>query len=173
MLRSRRIQAVSLLFAVVAVACRPAPRGEADTGAAAAAAPAPLTDADRAAIRANDSLFSAACSAGDIDGVVSAYAADASLLPPNAPTVKGAEGIRAFWGGFMAAYDVKMEVAGDEVAGAGDLAYVVGRYNFTATPKAKGPALEDRGKFVEIYKRQADGSWKYAVDIYNSDLPAH
>jgi ketosteroid isomerase-like protein len=31
--------------------------------------------------------------------------------------------------------------------------------------------VEDRGKYLEIWKRQADGSWKVALDIFNSDLP--
>jgi ketosteroid isomerase-like protein len=55
--------------------------------------------------------------------------------------------------------DVKVEVARS-----GDLAYVVGTYAFA------NPAL-DKGKFVDIWKKQADGSWKAVVAIFNSDLP--
>ena len=168
--RSRLMKVVSLLV-LAAVACRPAPTPATTDTPAAAGAPAALTDADRAAIRANDSAFAAASTAGDVDGVVATYAADGSLLPPNAPLLKGADAIRQFWGGFMGAYQVKMELSEGELDGAGDLAYVVGSYTFTATPKGKGSALKDTGKFVEVYRRQADGSWKYAVDIYNSDLP--
>lgn len=161
-----------LLVLVLAAAggCRPAPESDPAAGGA-AGAPAPLSDADLAAIRANDSAFAAAATAGDVDGVVATYAADGSLLPPNAPAIKGADGIRQFWGGFMTAFALKMEVAETEISGAGDLAYVVGRYSFTATPKAEGAGFTDQGKFVEVYKRQPDGGWKYAVDIYNSDLP--
>ena len=163
-------------LAVLLAACGPArPAGDAavsDT-AAAPAATAPLTEADLAAIRAADSTFGAAASAGDIDGVVSVYAPDGSLLPPNAPGMKGSEAIRGFWGGLLQAYSTKFELETDQIEGRGDLAYVVGRYRLTGTPKAKGtPPLADQGKFVEVLKRQPDGSWKYAVDIYNSDLPA-
>jgi len=166
------METVPVLVVLSLAACQPAPRPAAATeGSAAASAAAPLSDADLAAIRANDSTFAAAATAGNVDGVVGTYAADASLLPPNAPQVKGADAIRGFWGGFMAANDLKMEITTDEADGRGDLAYVVGRYRFTATPKAKGAAMQDEGKFVEVYKRQSDGSWKYAVDIYNSDLP--
>jgi ketosteroid isomerase-like protein len=168
--RPRLLTTMSLV-AVLAVGCRPAPESVPADAGAASPAPAPLSAADLAAIRANDSAFGAASSAGDVDGVVATYATDASLLPPNAPAIKGADGIRGFWGGFMAAYALKMELSETEIGGAGDLAYVVGRYRFTATPKAEGAALTDQGKFVEIYKRQPDGGWKYAVDIYNSDLP--
>ena len=37
---------------------------------------------------------------------------------------------------------------------------------------ASGKTIKDHGKFVEIWKKQADGSWKCAVDMFNSDLPA-
>jgi ketosteroid isomerase-like protein len=30
----------------------------------------------------------------------------------------------------------------------------------------------DKGKFVDVWKKQADGSWKAVIDIFNSDLPA-
>ena len=32
--------------------------------------------------------------------------------------------------------------------------------------------VADRGKFVEVWKKQADGKWKVVADIFNSDLPA-
>ncbi len=34
-----------------------------------------------------------------------------------------------------------------------------------------GGPISDVGKFVEIFKRQADGSWKIHVTIWNSDKP--
>ena len=37
---------------------------------------------------------------------------------------------------------------------------------------ASGKPVQDRGKYVEIFKKQADGTWKVIVDIWNSDLPA-
>ena len=37
---------------------------------------------------------------------------------------------------------------------------------------AKGKPIRDTGKILEIWKKQADGSWKCAVDTWNSDLPA-
>jgi len=35
----------------------------------------------------------------------------------------------------------------------------------------KGVASADHGKFVEVWRKQADGKWKCAVDIFNSDIP--
>lgn len=36
---------------------------------------------------------------------------------------------------------------------------------------AKGAPVEDRGKYIEVWKKQTDGKWKCAVDMVNSDLP--
>ena len=37
-------------------------------------------------------------------------------------------------------------------------------------PGVEGP-IPDHGKYIEIWRRQSDGSWKVALDIFNSDLP--
>ena len=113
----------------------------------------------------------AAANAGDADGIVAVYAEDAALLAPNLPPQKGHEAIKSFWGGFLDAYTVRFEVASDTIEGRGDLAYNQGHYRFTAVPKAKGvPGVADEGKFLEILKKQPDGSWKYIVDMYSSNL---
>ncbi len=58
-----------------------------------------------------------------------------------------------------------------EVANSGDLAYVSGTFEETATD-ASGRPVKDHGKYVEVFKKQADGTWKVVADIWNSDLPA-
>ncbi len=35
-----------------------------------------------------------------------------------------------------------------------------------------GKPIKDRGKYVEIFKTQADGTWKAVVRYLNSDFPA-
>jgi uncharacterized protein (TIGR02246 family) len=139
------------------------------------ATPPELTAADRAAIRAADSSFAAAANAGDVDAVVAVYAADASLLPPNLPPQKGQTAIRAFWAGFLNTYTVKFEITSDTIDGRGDLAYATGHFRFTAVPKTpSSPGVADEGKFLEILKKQSDGTWKYVVDMYSSNLaPQH
>ena len=146
-------------------------RSEGAASAVSNAAPAELSAADRAAIQAADSAFVAAANAGDLDALTKVYASNASLLPPNLPPQKGLGAIRGYWGGFLKAYSVKFEIGSDTVEGRGDLAYNVGHYRFTAVPKSRdGTGVADEGKFVEILKKQPDGSWKYLVDMYSSNL---
>ena len=53
----------------------------------------------------------------------------------------------------------------------GDFAFVRGDFSATLTPKAGGEPTLDTGKWMGLWQRQADGSWKIAADIFNSDLP--
>jgi uncharacterized protein (TIGR02246 family) len=137
--------------------------------------PAALSARDSAGIASADSAFQAAANAGNAAAVAAVYATDASLLPPNLPMRRGRTAIQAYWAGLLDAYTVKFEIAPDLIEGRGDLAYNMGHYRFTAVPKEKNaPGIADEGKFVEILKKQPDGSWKYIVDIYNSNLaPQH
>ena len=59
-----------------------------------------------------------------------------------------------------------------DVTVSGDLA--VARYTgeLTITPKAGGAPVTERLKGIHVMKRQPDGSWKIAQDVWNSDAPA-
>jgi ketosteroid isomerase-like protein len=157
------------LAVLLAGACQPVPRD----GDHSAAKAAPLAAADLAAIRAADSAFATAANAGNAAGVAGTYLPDAHLMPPNLATIEGRDAIQKFWGGLLDANRVKIGLTSDEVEGRGDLAYSRGRYTFEITPKekGKGEAGHDEGKFLEILRREPDGSWHYAVDMYSSDLP--
>jgi len=49
------------------------------------------------------------------------------------------------------------------------MVYSQGTYTLTMTnPKTKKP-LTDKGKYLTVYTKQADGSWKVAADTFNSD----
>jgi uncharacterized protein (TIGR02246 family) len=160
--------ALMLVTACLVTACSSAPAERAPGGVAAA----PLAAEDIAAIRATDSTFAGALGAGDAAGVAAIYLPDAHLLPPNESPVEGREAIQQFFAGMMKAYRVTVTVNSDAIEGRGDLAYARGRYTLEGTPKAAGtPAMRDEGKFVEVLRRLPDGSWRYAVDMYSSNLP--
>ncbi len=58
-----------------------------------------------------------------------------------------------------------------EVARSGDLAYVSGNYEFNEQDNG-GKPITDKGKYLEVWKKQPNGSWKCAADMFSSDLPA-
>ena len=107
----------------------------------------------------------------DLDAYVKLYYADdARVLPPNHATVTGREAIAALLRSDGAFQDVRFTILALE--GRNDLAYVHGAYQITFTPPGAAEPVGDKGKYVEIWKKQRDGSWKVVLDIFNSDLPA-
>jgi uncharacterized protein (TIGR02246 family) len=113
-----------------------------------------------------------AAEAKDLDRYVSFYADDASLFWPGAPMVTGRAAIREFMRAFlsMPAFSLIFETAKVEVSRAGDLAYSYGTNRVTLVDPA-GNRMKDRGKYLTVYRKQPDGSWKVVADIGNSDLP--
>lgn len=135
--------------------------------ACAPAAPAGLSDADRAAIQASSDSFAAQLVAGNVEALARLYTADAVMMPPNIPAIVGHDAVKTFIGGFpkVAAFShvtVRVE-------GRGDLAYVHGNFRMTFADTAMGG---DEGKYIEIRRRQADGSWPMEVDMWSSNKPA-
>ena len=125
------------------------------------------------ALRDLDAQWSAAAAAKDLDKTVSYYSADAVVMPPNAPSATTKEAIRSAWKEMLTSPGaaISWKATKVEVAKSGDLAYVSGTYEETMTD-ASGKPVKDHGKYVEIFKKQADGTWKVVADIWNSDLPA-
>jgi ketosteroid isomerase-like protein len=127
--------------------------------------------ADEKAIRDADAQWSKTAAARDIDGTVSYYSDDASLLAPNAPVASDKQSIRAAWAGLLTPdTSLSWQATKVEVARSGDLAYLIGTYQLTSKD-AHGKPVSDNGKFVEVWKKQPDGKWKVVADIFNSDLP--
>lgn len=128
------------------------------------------SEADRVALAALLEAWQDAANRGDWGGVAALYADDAVLMPPNMATARGRGSIReAFAGlGQMSPRDIRLQVQEIEICG--DTAYEVGTYSMSIQP-AGASRIEDRGKYIVIHKRQSDGRWLIARDIFNSDMP--
>jgi ketosteroid isomerase-like protein len=64
---------------------------------------------------------------------------------------------------------LKFQASRVEVAKSGDMAYTEGTYTMTMTSPATKKAMADKGSYVTVYKKQADGSWKAVSDIASSE----
>ncbi len=136
--------------------------------------PAPAADTKiEQALRDLDAQWSAAAGAKDLDKTVSYYSTDAIVMPPNAASATTKEAIRKVWQDLLASPGlvVSWKATKVEVAKSGDLACLSGTYELTMND-ASGKPVNDRGKYVEVWEKQADGKWKCGTDIWNSDLPA-
>ena len=128
--------------------------------------------ADEGALRDLDAQWSKAAAARNVDAAVSYYSDDATLLAPNAPAVSDKQSIRAAWSALLGPdTSLSWQASKVEVARSSDLAYLMGVYQMTSKD-AQGKPVTDSGKFVEVWRKQADGNWKTVADIFNTDLPA-
>ncbi len=132
-------------------------------------APEAISDADVAKIRALAAEFARAAVARSDSATAAQYTENAVFMPPNQPAVEGRVAIQAWFKAFPPMSAFRLMVL--DVDGRGDLAYARGRYTLTIAAAGKRPAVEDRGKFVEVRRRQADGRWLMTADIFNSDVP--
>ncbi len=130
------------------------------------AAGSPLAAEDSsAAIRAGSAAWEDALNAGELDALVALYTDDARVMPPNAAAAQGHEAVRESFGAMIDA-GLGGELTSVMAATAGDIGHHVGTYEITTSG-----AVVDRGKFVEIWRREGD-AWKISADIWNSDMAA-
>ena len=135
-----------LIFALGFTACMStAPAGDVNTG-----------------IRTQVEAFDAAARAKDLERVMSFYADDAILMPPNAPAMNGPAAIRQFWGPLLQAPSVDLDLIVDDVQTCGDIAVDRGRYEVTQP-------FKDSGKYIVIWRNRG-GRWVIVNDIFNSNM---
>jgi ketosteroid isomerase-like protein len=154
---------VSQLLGLVIVTC-----GLGSSGHAA------LSAADRTAVeKAHDSaaaLVESNPAKVDWPAYVDAhYDANAKLLPTNNPLAEGRAAIIEFFSGLPPVSVFKTDDV--EIDGDGTVAYVRGTYTVTLRPPDSAE-INDKGKYIQIWRKRADGSWRCVLDIFNSDLPA-
>lgn len=154
------------VFVVLAfVACAPPPAEEVvveepDT-----------TEADIEAIRQVDDRMVEATNSGDIEAWLAVYTEDTVVMPPNEPVVVGRDAVRAWAQQMFDQLDMEDTVSIQEIQVAGDWAFMRATYNFRTTPKAGGESMEVTGKYLAIFSRQPDGSWRLARLVWNTDNP--
>lgn len=129
-----------------------------------------MSEKVRVAIEKANIRFGEEIRKGNAVGLASLYTEDAVLLPPNSEKVLGRKATEKFWGGAISQLGLKDAVLKtEELTGSGDTYTEVGSYTLKTQPKGQKP-VEDKGKYVVVWKQTPDG-WKLHRDIWNSSLP--
>jgi ketosteroid isomerase-like protein len=146
-------------LAVVLTACAPA---------APAVDIAAETEALGEAIRG----YSAAGGAFDPAAMASFYADDAIAMPPNEGNLVGPAAFAAFGEELagMEGFSVSVDPPEVVMGAGGDMAYTYGMVRITM-PGPDGELITTEERDVHVWRKQADGTWKIAVDIWNSMTP--
>ena len=152
-----------LALAVLTIGCATAP-----------APPPPDTRAaDVQAIKDIEAAWVKDANTKDADKWASYYTEDASALFPGSATLNGKAAVKAAMAPFMADpnFSLTFQSTRAMASKGGDMVYSQGTYTMTMTnPKTKKP-MTDKGKYLTVYTKQADGSWKAVADTFNSDSP--
>lgn len=113
-----------------------------------------------------------AANAKDLDAFVSSYADNASVLTPNAPIFSGRQQIKEGLKPMLAdpQFSLTLIPTRIEVSTSGDMAFTQGPYKMSFSD-IRGNKFEDEGKYLTVWRKQADGSWKAVEDTMSSDLP--
>ena len=110
--------------------------------------------------------YSKAIQEGNLAGVLAEYTDDATAIPPDGEIIKGKQAIEELYKKFfqMGMKDIVFTTI--EVGGSGDTAYEIGKTKVRIQPEGQA-AMIDSTKYLVIWKRQADATWKVHVDIWN------
>ena len=121
----------------------------------------------RALMKADEVLFE---SHENVDEFLTLFADGAIFMPADAPLARG-NSIRSTWEALisMPGFNLGWQATSAQVAGAGDMGYTVGTYELTMAQD--GDLMVTVGKYVTVWNKQADGSWKVQVDCFNANGP--
>lgn len=110
--------------------------------------------------------WSQAAYAGDIEKTVSYWADNAVVMSAYQPVLNGKQAIRQMVEESykMPGFRISWQPQSVEVSKNGDMGYVMGNSQISFADSTGNP-ITIHNKAVEIWRKQADGSWKNAVDI--------
>jgi len=132
----------------------------------------PSVEEDIAAINELYNQYCIQANAGDLDNFLSLWADTAVKMEPDKPSIIGKENIKNNFKPSFELFSLNVKIYGDtEIQISGDMAFSRGTYTLSLTPKEGGATTTFDGKWLDIDKRQTDGSWKIYIDMVNYNGP--
>ena len=167
---------LTCLVLVAAAACGTKDARRSDTAAPAAATLAGAPSSDAAAVRqmidSANARFDAAALKGDTAALAAFYADDAVFMGANMPAERGHEAIAKGFAGMLAAMKpTAFKVQTQDLIVSGEYAIETGTYDMTNQGSKATKPMRDVGKYLVVWRKQPDGSYKIIRDIANSDQP--
>jgi uncharacterized protein (TIGR02246 family) len=111
--------------------------------------------------------------AGHADDIGQMLAEDAVIMVPDLPIQEGkaacAGFVREVLAGLLERFNRRITYVSAEVRVIGDFAFDRGSFWLTVSPKSGGETTRETGKYLFLYSRASDGSWKIARAIVSLD----
>jgi len=129
---------------------------------------------DQTAILTSITEYREAFNTGDVERLLAVFSPAYTDMSFGVPSFFGDEAptvLRRRMTKLFAEYTAEMRISVINVSVMGDTAYDCGWHILTLTPKAGGKPIKTRQRYLELWSRQADGSWRIRLYIDNLDLP--
>ncbi|NNE76780.1 MAG: DUF4440 domain-containing protein, partial [Pricia sp.] len=97
------------------------------------------------------------------------FTQDALLMAPGKKVSVGRPAVTAYYQSIFDEFEVQLTSHYEEVEVSGDMAYGRGEAIVRSKPHSGGTFTETSSKYLNILKRQPDGSWKTTHDIWNGN----
>jgi uncharacterized protein (TIGR02246 family) len=128
---------------------------------------------DEQAIRDAEAAWVKAFATKQPEKAAAIYADDADSMLPDTPPMAGKSAIIAGMKPELGDpnFSLVFAPAKIEIARSGDIAYTQGRFQYTTTDPKTKKRVGQAGNYVEVYKKQPDGTWKVQEDIATEEAP--
>jgi ketosteroid isomerase-like protein len=131
-----------------------------------------MRDESPAAFEAASAAFHEALRTNDVEGLFAYVADDVVMMPPGEPVLRGAGSMREWYARFLAQYrTASLTLSNREVFADGQWAVELGTFAWELSPVGGGGSIIDTGNYMQVWKQQSDGQWRFAREIWNSAGP--
>ena len=97
---------------------------------------------------------------------------DVVLMPPGETVLKGKEAVRNWYDRLLTQLRTDdLTITDREVLIGGEWATELATFEWTLIPVGGGAPVTDRGTYVQVWRREADGRWLFARELWNSTVP--
>jgi ketosteroid isomerase-like protein len=154
--------AILVIMAALAIACSPGTPDQAASGAS----------ASTAAVDSASTRLLSALRTDSRDSLLALMTEDVVLMPPNEPVLRGKAAVSEWYGKFVGMMRTTgLTVTNREVLIGGDYASEIATFEWGLVSREGGPAITDRGSYIQVWQRQPDGRWLFSREVWNSMAP--
>ena len=114
--------------------------------------------------------FNAAFNEGKAEAMDQLIDLNGIWLPAGRPTIVGKDNIVKHYSDYFAKVRSKFELKPGDIQACDGWAFMSGAFSRADTPKAGGKAKQVSGQYLLVLKKQPDGTWKIARDIWNETV---
>ena len=108
----------------------------------------------------------------DLNLILNVFTDDAILMPPNDTTVFGKDEIRSWWEDYFSFFRItSVKETERQMTVVGNQAFDRQAFSVTIVPKERGARILDDIRSLIVWRREADGTWRIAQQIWNSTKP--